>query len=76
MNMKYPEVLDIETDDLENDLLFLSEADVSDLKLRKQNLLDLKIIQKMYSTYEEEFLSLDEVLTRVLEFYRKFVPYK
>jgi hypothetical protein len=56
--------------------LEFSEDDVRDLNLSKQNIVDLKTIQRVYMMYEDEFLSLDEVLSRVLEFYRKFVPYR
>jgi hypothetical protein len=61
--------------ELFTDLEF-SEDDVRDLNLSKQNIVDLKTIQRVYMMYEDEFLSLDEVLSRVLEFYRKFVPYR
>ena len=56
--------------------LELNEDDVRDLNLSKENIVDLKIIQRVFMMYEDEFLSLDEVLSRVLEFYRKFVPYR
>ena len=56
--------------------LELSEDYVGDLNLSKENIVDLKTIQRMYMIYEDEFLSLDEVLSRVLEFYRKVVPYR
>ena len=56
--------------------LALSDDDVRDLNLSKENIVDLKIIQRVFMMYEDEFLSLDEVLSRVLEFYRKFVPYR
>jgi hypothetical protein len=56
--------------------LELSEDYVRDLNLSKENIVDLKTIQRVYMMYEDEFLSLDEVLSRVLEFYRKFVPYR
>jgi len=56
--------------------LELNEDDVRDLNLRKENMVDLKIIQRVFMMYEDESLSLDEVLSRVLEFYRKFVPYR
>jgi hypothetical protein len=56
--------------------LELKEDDVRDLKLSKENMVDLKTIQRVFMMYEDEFLSLDEVLSRVLEFYRKFVPYR
>ena len=56
--------------------LKLNEDDVRDLNLSKENMVDLKIIQRVFMMYEDESLSLDEVLSRVLEFYRKFVPYR
>ena len=56
--------------------LELNEDDVRDLNLSKENIVDLKTIQRVFMMYEDEFLSLDEVLSRVLEFYRKFVPYR
>ena len=56
--------------------LELNEDDVRDLNLSKENRVDLKIIQRVFMMYEDESLSLDEVLSRVLEFYRKFVPYR
>jgi len=56
--------------------LVVNEDDVRDLNLSKENILDLKIIQRVFMMYEDEFLSLDEVLARVLEFYRKFIPYR
>ncbi len=56
--------------------LELNEDDVRDLNLSKENIVDLKIIQRVFMMYEDEFLSLDEVLSRLLEFYRKFVPYR
>ncbi len=56
--------------------LKLNEDDVRDINLSKENIVDLKIIQRVFMMYEDESLSLDEVLSRVLEFYRKFVPYR
>ena len=56
--------------------LELTEDDVRDLNFSKENMVDLKIIQRVFMMYEDESLSLDEVLSRVLEFYRKFVPYR
>ena len=56
--------------------LELNEDDVRDHNLSKENMVDLKIIQRVFMMYEDESLSLDEVLSRVLEFYRKFVPYR
>jgi hypothetical protein len=54
----------------------LHSIDNKDMNLRQKNLRDLKTLQKIYFMYEDEVLSIDEVLERVLEFYGKFVPYK
>ena len=75
-NMNNLGMFSIEIDESEENLIFLNESDIKDLELRKTNLKDLKTIQKMYLIYENEALSIDETLSRVLEFYRKFVPYK
>jgi hypothetical protein len=75
-NMNNLDTLRIDIDESEEELTSLNESDIKDLKLRKTNLKDLKTIQKMYFVYENEALSIDETLSRVLEFYRKFIPYK
>lgn len=54
----------------------LKEPHRRDLSLRRQNVEDLKTIQRVISVEEEQHLTLDEVLDRVLSFYRRFVPYK
>ena len=61
---------------LEDAFEIKSPFDKSDFKLRKENVQSLKAIQNVFSVYEDQILSLDEVLARVLEFYRRFVPYK
>jgi len=40
------------------------------------NIAALKDIQKIILYYEDKVITLDEVLSRVLEFYGKFVQYK
>ena len=54
----------------------ITESHRRELALRRQNAEDLKSIQKVFSLEEEKELTLDEVLARVLSFYRRFVPYK
>lgn len=54
----------------------LKEAHLRDLDIRRQNVRDLRAIQKVISLEEAKNLSLDEVLARLLSFYRRFVPYK
>jgi hypothetical protein len=47
-----------------------------ELDTSKDNIMALRDIQKIILYYENKVISLDDVLTRVLEFYGKFVPYK
>jgi hypothetical protein len=54
----------------------LKETHLRDLDIRRQNVRDLRAIQKVISLEEAQNLSLDEVLARLLSFYRRFVPYK
>ncbi len=42
----------------------------------RENIESLKAIQKIILYYENKALSLDEVLTRVLDTYNETVPYK
>lgn len=60
----------------EGEIRHLRPSDARDITLRKQNLQDLFTLQNVILTQEDRVLSVDEVLTRVLEFYRKFVPYR
>jgi hypothetical protein len=46
------------------------------LKPSKENMESLKTIQKIILYYENQLLTLDEVLTRVLEHYNEYVQYK
>lgn len=55
---------------------FLRATDERDLRLRWENMQDLNTIQKIILEEEDRVLSLDEVLSRILSFYRRFVPYK
>ena len=61
---------------LEENIQSPSFNDAIDFKPSRENIQDLKAIQNVYSMYEDQILSLNEVLTEVLEFYRKFVPFK
>lgn len=54
----------------------VSEHHLRDLAVRRQNIEDLRAIQKVISVMEENDPTLDEVLARVLSFYRRFVPYR
>ncbi len=54
----------------------LNESHLRVLELRRQNLKDLRTLQKVIFIEESKELTLDEVLNRILSFYRKFVPYR
>ena len=54
----------------------LNEEEIRLLKTMEQNIQDLKRIQFIYLMEEDKNLTLDQVLARVLSFYRKYVPYK
>ena len=54
----------------------LNEEEFRLLKTMEQNIQDLKRIQFIYLMEEDKNLTLDEVLARVLSFYRKHIPYK
>ena len=47
----------------------------TDLELRSRNTSSLLRIQEMMNSMEGEVLTLDEVLERVLGFFRRFVPF-
>lgn len=54
----------------------VSAADRRQLRLRRQNIRDLRTLQKVIMLEEKRVLSMDEVLARVLAFYGKIVPFK
>ena len=54
----------------------ITESHRRELALILQNAEDLRSIQEVISLVEEKELMLEEVLARVLSFYRRFVPYK
>ncbi len=54
----------------------ITESHRRELALRMQNAEALRSIQKVISLEEDKELTLEEVLARVLSFYRRFVPYK
>jgi len=70
------EILSAEADSPEVIPTVLRAADERDLRLRRENVQDLEIIQKIILAEEDRVLSMDEVLSRILSFYRRFVPYK
>jgi hypothetical protein len=45
-------------------------------KINEDNLEALREIQKIIMFYENQYLTTNEVLARILEFYRRFVPFK
>jgi hypothetical protein len=48
----------------------------TELNPSSDNINALKEIQEIIQLYENKTASLDDVLSRVLEFYGRFVPYK
>ena len=54
----------------------MSDADRRQLLLRRQNIRDLRTLQKVIMLEEKRVLSIDEVLARALAFYGKIVPFK
>lgn len=54
----------------------LPQSILVDLKIRKQNMEDLKALQRIILVEEDRQCSVDEILARVLLLYRKFVPYR
>jgi AhpD family alkylhydroperoxidase len=51
-----------------------SDSDRYDLALKLQNLNDLKSLQNVILVEEDKIINLDEVQSRVIKFYRRFVP--
>jgi hypothetical protein len=51
-------------------------ADVRDIRLRKQNSQIIKAIQEIILAEEDRVMSRDEVVSRVLGFYGRYVPFK
>ncbi|UCH57758.1 MAG: hypothetical protein JSV18_02275 [Candidatus Bathyarchaeota archaeon] len=51
-------------------------SDLRILLLRQENLEALERIQKIIMVEEDRFLSVEEVLSRILGFYNRFVPFK
>lgn len=54
----------------------LSVSDQLTVKLRRENLMDLRAIQKIILFEEDQWFDLEGVLARVLAFYHRFVTYK
>ncbi len=53
----------------------IEEVDI-ELELKETTIENLKRIQKIYLYEADLYLSLNEVLDKLLDFYLKFVPYK
>lgn len=54
----------------------LSSSDLRDLNLRRQNVQAIKAIQSIIMTEDDTVMSQDEVLSRILDFYSRYVPFK
>ena len=69
-------ILEGEGEPLQEILDYTSDADRHQLRLRRQNIRDLRTLQKVILVEEDRVLNMDQVLSRVLAFYSNFVPYK
>ena len=54
----------------------LRSSDLRDLNLRRQNLQAIKAIQNIIIKEDDAVMSQDEVLSRILDFYSRYVPFK
>ena len=54
----------------------LRSSDLRDLNMRRQNVQAIKAIQSITMREDDTVMSLDEVLSRILEFYSRYVPFK
>ncbi|MFH2110692.1 MAG: hypothetical protein ABIJ47_05460 [Candidatus Bathyarchaeota archaeon] len=54
----------------------LTQAQLRGLELGERNQKDLEALQEVIALEEDEFLSTEEVLSRVLSFYNRFVPFR
>ena len=70
------EILKQECESFQEILDPMSDADRRQLRLRRQNIRDLRTLQKVIMLEEKKTLSMDEVLARALAFYGKIVPFK
>ena len=68
------EMLMVETFPPKNILDLMCSTNRRDIRLRQQNIQDLRTLQDIILMEEDRALSLDETLARVLAFYRRFVP--
>jgi len=54
----------------------LRSSDLRDLNLRRQNVQAIEAIQSIIMKEEDNVMSQDEVLSRILDFYSWYVPFK
>ena len=54
----------------------LRSSDLRDLNLRRQNVQAIKAIQSIIMKEDDTVMSQDEVLSRILDFYGRYVPFK
>ncbi len=54
----------------------LRPSDLRDLNLRRQNVQAIQAIQSIIMKEEDTVMSPDEVLSRILDFYSRYVPFK
>ncbi len=53
----------------------LTTADLRDIEFRERNLHAVKQIQRIILAQEDRAMSMDETLNRVIEYYRRAVPF-
>ena len=54
----------------------LRSSDLRDLNLRRQNVQAIQAIQSIIMQEDDTVMSRDEVLSRILDFYGRYVPFK
>jgi hypothetical protein len=58
------------------DIAAFRPADLRDIRLRKENSQIINAIQEIILAEEDRVMSRDEVLSRILGFYGRYVPFK
>jgi hypothetical protein len=54
----------------------LRPSDLRDLELRRQNVQAIKVIQSTIMKEDATVMREDEVLSKILDFYSRYVPFK
>lgn len=67
---------DVSCETVANQIATLTKAHLNELELRERNQRDLEALQEVISLEEGEYLGTEEIVSRVLSFYNRFVPFK